>query len=256
MSIKSIIINNNDIREKKLYHDNIENYEQSYLQPVIGIPIIETQIYQNLINKYVIFEFEICGEKKIFTGYINKNISTNEIYEYILNYLSNQNFINKYEDIDIFDLNKNNIISFNTIYEILKKVHDDIYIFKIKIKKNKKYKKYDDEYKALEEKYSIDTNIFFKKMSGITKNICVDLNMNIYELKVIISNIENILQDDIRLIYNGQQLSDNHQLKTYNIHKYSTIHIVERLRGGMFCEETSGNIDYQKISFDKIDFLF
>ena len=50
-------------------------------------------------------------------------------------------------------------------------------------------------------------------------------------MKCLIHLFEGIIPDNQRLLYSGKQLEDNRKLIDYNIHKESTITLVQRLLG-------------------------
>jgi hypothetical protein len=69
--------------------------------------------------------------------------------------------------------------------------------------------------------------------------------MTIIELKKLLNNIINDSPDQIRIIFKGKQLEDKNLVKDYGICLGDTIHIVLRLRGGMFHISTDAGGDEQ-----------
>ena len=78
-----------------------------------------------------------------------------------------------------------------------------------------------------------------KTMTGLLHNITVFPSMTVLELKCIIEKIENYTPDQQRIVYCGKQLSDEKQIKDYSIQPDVTIHLIIRLRGGMYHETSS-----------------
>ena len=69
-------------------------------------------------------------------------------------------------------------------------------------------------------------------------------------VKELINDRENILPELQRFIFAGQQLDDNDRtLMMYNVQDCSTVHLVLRLRGGMF-HFTSGRHDFTQMPCD------
>jgi len=83
------------------------------------------------------------------------------------------------------------------------------------------------------------TQLFVKTLTGKTIAISVSLCDDIKTVKWIIYNKDGVHPEEQRLIFAGMQLKDGKHLYDYNIRAESTLHLVLRLRGGMY-HETSG----------------
>ena len=77
-------------------------------------------------------------------------------------------------------------------------------------------------------------DVTVKTLTGKSIPLNVQASLTLGKLKKKVQDAEGIPVDQQRLMFGGEQMEDGHTLSDYNIQKGSVIHLVLRLRGGMY----------------------
>ncbi len=100
-----------------------------------------------------------------------------------------------------------------------------------------------------EKKKKGSFQIVVKSLTGKTTELTVHPSDTLFTVKMKIEEIDHIPIDQQRLIFNGVQLEDCPTLSYYNIQKEHTLHLILRLRGGMY-HHTAGRNGYNALGED------
>ena len=82
-------------------------------------------------------------------------------------------------------------------------------------------------------------NLQLKTATGQLLTVTINPMHTILDLKKQIYVLQEVSLDNQRIIFQGKQLDDHKRLCEYNIDNQSVLHIVLRLRGGMFHKSSS-----------------
>ena len=77
-------------------------------------------------------------------------------------------------------------------------------------------------------------NVVLIPLTNISFNVSISPNACVYDLKCSVAYNQGVVADQFRLIFRGKQLDDSHTLKHYDVVDGSRIHLILRLRGGMY----------------------
>ena len=81
--------------------------------------------------------------------------------------------------------------------------------------------------------------IYIKTLTGKTITLRVTSWSMLAEVKHLIQNKEGIPPDQMRLVFAGKQLEDGRTLRDYKIQPKSELHLILRLRGGMYAKSSA-----------------
>jgi len=96
-------------------------------------------------------------------------------------------------------------------------------------------------------------NIQIKTATGKIFIININPHETILKLKKQIYRSQDVSLDSQRIVYGGKQLEDHKRICDYNITNESIVHIILRLRGGMF-HKSSSRADWVSLNYqDKME---
>jgi hypothetical protein len=122
--------------------------------------------------------------------------------------------------------------------------HQHATMISMQKKLNEQLAEYKDKQKQNPEQY---THVFIKTLTGKTIKIDVNLMGSVEDLKQLVQQKEGTPTTQQRLIYVGKQLEDIQPIASYGIKTDDKIHLVLRLRGGMFHEISGRDGNYTEL---------
>jgi hypothetical protein len=93
------------------------------------------------------------------------------------------------------------------------------------------------------------TNLHFKTATGQLFSIIINPQCTILDLKKQIYVQKDVTLDSQRLIFEGKQMDDSNRICDYPFKSTSVIHIILRLRGGMF-HKSSSRADWVSLNYE------
>ena len=91
-------------------------------------------------------------------------------------------------------------------------------------------------------------SVYVKALTGRTVTLCgLASSTSVDELKRRLQTLEGIPPDQQRLVFAGNELEDDKAIGDFGVSKEATLHLILRLRGGMY-DEISGREGFQVLS--------
>ena len=113
---------------------------------------------------------------------------------------------------------------------------------------NNEFENYDTPKDLLDKIKNSSLQIFVKTLTGKTITLQFVEEMRIIDVMILIMEKEGTPYDQQRLVFKGIQLDVGQKMSDYDIQNEDSIHLVLRLRGGMYHETSGKDGNYQKLT--------